>query len=163
MLHKIFNRLVRYILGGASTRVKLKVELFCFTKRKKWVRLTNMVSKSLQNSHGVFISPNAKIVPSLSLRHPVGIVIGDGVKIGENVIIYQNVTVGGARIGDGRNRNYPEIGDHTVIFSGAAIIGAVSVGRNCIIGANAVVNKSVPDNCVVAGVPARIIKRNSGL
>lgn len=82
--------------------------------------------------------------------------IGDGVEIGRNVTIFQNVTLGRS---DAGVEAYPRIGCNTIIYSGAVIIGDVSVGENCIIGANSVVTKSVPDNCVAVGAPARVISR----
>ena len=85
-------------------------------------------------------------------------VIGDGVKIGKNVIIYQNVTIGGARIGDAKQSSYPEIGEGVVIFAGAVIVGKIKIGKGSVIGANAVITRDIPDNSVAAGVPARIVK-----
>jgi serine O-acetyltransferase len=81
--------------------------------------------------------------------------------IGENVKIFQNVTLGGARSGDWRSKSYPVIGDDTTIFAGAVVIGRITVGRNCIIGANAVVTRDVPDNATAVGIPARIIQKDS--
>ena len=75
----------------------------------------------------------------------------------ENVVIFQSVTLGGARMGDFQCNNYPAIGAGTVIFSGTAIVGKVRVGRNCVIGANSVVLSDVPDNSVCVGAPARIV------
>lgn len=122
-------------------------------------RLASFVANRLQKTQGVFISPKACFDTTLSLRHPVGIVIGEGVKLGKNVVIYQNVTLGGARLGDAKANNYPEIGDNTVIFAGAVVVGQVVVGNNCTIGANSVVISNIPDGCIAVGAPARVIKR----
>ncbi|WP_165477443.1 serine O-acetyltransferase [Idiomarina baltica] len=72
--------------------------------------------------------------------------------------IFQNVTLGGARIGDAKESKYPEIGEGTVIFAGAVIVGKIKVGSNCIVGANSVVTRDLPNNCVAVGAPARIIE-----
>lgn len=86
----------------------------------------------------------------------LGIVLHPRVKIGKDVIISQQVTIGG------RSKIYevPLIGDNVFIGTGAKILGNVIVGNNVVIGANAVVVKSIPSNCVVAGVPAKIVKDN---
>lgn len=86
----------------------------------------------------------------------LGIVLHPRAKIGQNVIISQQVTVGGRS----NLYNVPVIGNNVLIGAGAKILGDVVVGDNVVIGANAVVVKSVPNNCVVAGVPAKIIKSN---
>lgn len=86
----------------------------------------------------------------------IGIVIHDRCIIGENCVIGSCTTLGGT------NRNYkvPELGNNVLVGTGAKIIGPVKVGNNVVIGANAVVVRDVPDNTVVAGVPARVIKEN---
>lgn len=94
--------------------------------------------------------------------HLVGIVISRASTIGDNCWIYQNVTIGARNLheGDGKTKeNYPTIGENTVIYAGAVVVGPVHVGKNCIIGANSVVINDIPDNTAVAGVPARIIKK----
>jgi serine O-acetyltransferase len=85
----------------------------------------------------------------------IGIVIHPKVKIGKNVLICQQVTIGGT----GYELSVPVIGDDVYIGAGAKILGPIEIGSNCVIGANAVVVKSVPSGCVVAGVPARILKQ----
>lgn len=86
----------------------------------------------------------------------LGIVIHERCKIGKNCVIAQNVTLGGTS----HKYNVPIIGDNVYIGAGAVILGDVVVGNNVVIGANAVVTKNIPDNCVVAGIPAKIIKEN---
>ena len=114
-------------------------------KRSKWL------SWKLQRKHGIYFSPFLTGAQNLRLAHPVGIVLA-GVHIGANCTIFQNVTIG-QNLG-----RYPTIGDNVIIYAGAVIIGNVHVGNNVVIGANSVVTKDIPDNAIVAGAPARIIK-----
>lgn len=160
MLKRLLRFPYRYFFSGADYRVSLYLKLIAFFKKEN-IRVAIYLANRMQRKYGVFVSPRAEFDGTLKLRHPVGIVVGDGVKLGKNVMIYQNVTLGGARLGDGMAGNYPEIGQNTVIFSGAAILGAIKIGENCIVGANSVVTKSMPDNCTVAGVPAKVIRRSN--
>lgn len=98
------------------------------------------------------ISFKATIGPKLFLPHPIGVVIGRDVKIGEKATIYQGVTIGQSK------GIYPVIGNNVIIYAGAKIVGDVHIGNNVIIGANSVVVDSVPDNTIVAGIPAKVIK-----
>jgi len=90
----------------------------------------------------------------LSLPHPIGIVIGEGAVIGKDVTIYQNVTLGRS------NNNvsaYPSIGDNATLYSGATILGDVTVGEWAVVGANSTVLLDVPARATVVGSPARVI------
>lgn len=153
--------MIRLFLSGRGLRVKLYLRIILYLKEKRFLRLATYFANRLQRIYGVFISVKTDFDKSLELRHPVGIIIGEGVKIGKNVIIYQNVTLGGARLGDGKANNYPSIDDGAVIFAGAVIVGKISIGKNCTIGANSVVTSDIPDNCTAVGVPARIISRKN--
>lgn len=142
-----------------SMKVGYLANLQQYFRRSRYPLLPQLISNRLQR-YGVYISRHAVIGNSLSLPHPTSIVIGEGVKIGDRVKIYQNVTLGGRVRGDWRLGNYPDIGDDSVIFAGAVIVGKVRVGRNCTIGANSVVITDLPDNSVAVGAPARVVRLN---
>ena len=115
---------------------------------------------------GIEIHPAAKIGRNFFMDHGLGIVIGETTEIGENVTIYQGVTLGGIMpsIESDIQRNqkrHPTIGNNVIIGSGAQILGAVKVGDNARIGANSVVSKDVSANVTVAGVPAREFARSN--
>ncbi|MDD5622282.1 MAG: serine O-acetyltransferase [Actinomycetota bacterium] len=105
---------------------------------------------------GIEIHPGAKIGSSFFIDHGMGVVIGETSEIGNNVTLYQGVTLGGT--GKAKGKRHPTIGDNVVISAGAKVLGSIEIGNNVIIGAGAVVVKSVPDNCTVVGVPGRIVK-----
>ena len=94
--------------------------------------------------------------------HPVGIVISKAARLGENCVIYQNVTIGSRDVesGNQQSQNYPVIGNNVTIYAGAVIIGPVHIGDCAVIGANAVVLQDVPKNSVAVGVPAKVITKN---
>lgn len=84
--------------------------------------------------------------------HPVGIVIGDGVRIGRNVYIYQNVTIGLLeKATKGEVPKYPMLGDEVIVYAGAVIVGGISIGHRSIIGANAVISCDIPSDSVAYG------------
>ena len=88
--------------------------------------------------------------------HPLGIVIGKGVSIGNGCRIYQNVTIG---LKNETDTQYPKIGNNVTIYANSIIIGDIVIGDNTIIGASTVVTKSIPPNSIVAGNPAKIINK----
>jgi serine O-acetyltransferase len=106
---------------------------------------------------GIEIHPGAKIGPGFFIDHGMGVVIGETAEIGTDVTIYHEVTLGGTSLNKGKR--HPTIGDRVVIGAGAKVMGAIEIGADSRIGANAVVVKSVPDNSVVVGVPGQIVRR----
>ena len=120
--------------------------------------LPNLINKVfIRLLFGCQIGSSTIIGKNVSLGYGgLGVVIHSKAIIGDNVDIGSGVTIGGTNNLEG----VPNIGDNTIISTGAKIIGPLIIGRNCVIGANAVVLKNIPDNCVVVGVPAKIIKTN---
>lgn len=106
----------------------------------------------LQRKYNILIGANAKLGEKIIFPHPQNVVIGSGVVIGNDCTIYHDVTLGQ------NHSKYPTVGNNVIIYPGAKIIGEVQIGDNSIIGANAVVTKDVPNNVIVAGVPATVIK-----
>ncbi len=106
---------------------------------------------------GIEIHPGAEIGEGFFIDHGMGVVIGETTIIGNNVLLYQGVTLGGT--GKERGKRHPTIGDNVVIGAGAKILGDITVGDNSYIGSNAVVIKDVPQNSTVVGVPGRITKQ----
>jgi len=104
------------------------------------------------------IHPASTIGRRVFLDHAFGVVIGETAIVGDDVLIYQGVTLGGVSLDRGVKR-HPTIGNHTVIGSGAKILGDIIIGENCRIGSNSVVVKSIPDDSTAVGVPARIIDK----
>jgi serine O-acetyltransferase len=101
------------------------------------------------------VPSRTRIGPGCTLGHGgSGVVVHSGSRIGRNVMICQQVTIGGT----GPGAAVPVIGDDVYLGAGAKILGPVEIGSNCVIGANAVVTKSVPSGCVAVGIPARIIR-----
>lgn len=126
--------------------------------------LANWLLAGLSKSPGVEFRIREEIGCGLMIYHPHDIVIGTGCKIGNNVTIYNGVTLGARRQKDedGKeddNRRYPTIEDNVVIFSGAKVLGPIVIGHDSIIGANSVVLDSFPPNSVIAGIPATAIKK----
>ena len=115
---------------------------------------------------GIEIHPAAKIGSNFFMDHGLGIVIGETAEIGENVTIYQAVTLGGIMPSvethlQRNQKRHPTIGNNVIIGSGAQILGPINVGDNARIGANSVVSKDVPSDVTVAGVPAREFAKSS--
>ena len=106
---------------------------------------------------GIEIHPAAKIGAGFFIDHGMGVVIGETSEIGENVLIYQGVTLGGT--GKEKGKRHPTLGNNVVVGTGAKILGAVTIGDNVTIGANSVVLKSIPGNSIVVGVPGRVTKK----
>ena len=104
------------------------------------------------------IHPACTIGRRVFLDHAFGVVIGETAIVGDDVLIYQGVTLGGVSLERGIKR-HPTIGNKSVIGSGAKVLGDITIGENCRIGSNSVVVKSIPDDSTAVGIPARIIEK----
>lgn len=106
---------------------------------------------------GIEIHPGARIGKGFFIDHGMGVVIGETTEIGENVTLYQGVTLGGT--GKEKGKRHPTLGNNIVVGSGAKVLGPLQIGDNCKIGAGAVVLDDVPDNSTVVGVPGKAVVR----
>ncbi len=151
-LYPSFHVMFFYKIGNVFWRYNLKF-------------LARLIMHFARIFTGIEIHPAAKIGSKFFMDHGLGIVIGETTEIGENVTIYQGVTLGGIMpsIESNSQRNqkrHPTLGNNVIIGSGAQILGSINVGDNARIGANSVVSRDVPANVTVAGVPAREFVRS---
>jgi serine O-acetyltransferase len=118
-------------------------------------RLISHISRFMT---GIEIHPGAQIGKGLFIDHGSGVVIGETAEIGDNVTLYQGVTLGGT--GKEKGKRHPTIGDQVTISVGAKVLGNIKIGNNAKIGGGSVVLKDVPPDCTVVGVPGRIVVRD---
>lgn len=105
--------------------------------------------------NGIEIHPAAHIGREVFIDHGTGVVIGETAEVGDRVLMYQGVTLGGT--GKQRGKRHPTIGSNVTLGAGAKILGAITIGDNTVIGAGSVVLKSIPPNATAVGVPARVV------
>ncbi len=125
--------------------------------QKDLKRLARFVSAVGQFLTSVDIHPASKIGQRVFIDHATGVVIGETAIVGNNVLIYQQVTLGGVSLS--RGKRHPTIEDNVIIGAGAKVLGDITIGKDSKIGANSVVIKDVPSGCTAVGVPARVTKR----
>lgn len=118
--------------------------------------LARLISQRARHITGIEIHPGAKIGSGLFIDHGAGVVIGETAEIGDNVVIYQGVTLGGT--GKETGKRHPTVGNNVMISAGAKILGPVTIGDNVKIGAGSVVLKDVPADCTIVGIPGRIVR-----
>lgn len=123
--------------------------------KRNWVLLPRLISQVSRFFTGIEIHPGATIGQGLFIDHGMGVVIGETAEVGDNVTLYQGVTLGGT--GKEKGKRHPTIGNNVFIGSGAKILGSIKVGDNVKIGAGSVVTKPVPNDSTVVGVPGRIV------
>jgi serine O-acetyltransferase len=119
--------------------------------------LPRLVSETSRFLTGIEIHPGARLGKGVIIDHGMGVVIGETAIVGDQVIIYQGVTLGGTNLKP--VKRHPTIGARVVIGAGAKVLGNITVGEGCRIGSNSVVVRDVPADQTVAGIPARLITR----
>jgi serine O-acetyltransferase len=125
---------------------------------RRFFLLARWLSQVARFLTGIEIHPGATIGRRLFIDHGLGVVIGETAVVGNDVTLYQGVTLGGT--GKEHGKRHPTIEDEVVIGGGAKVLGNITIGRNCRIGAGSVVLRSVPENSTVVGVPGHIIFRD---
>ena len=120
--------------------------------------LARLVSQRAARKTGIEIHPGATIGRRLVIDHGTGVVIGETTEIGDDVLIYQGVTLGGT--GKDTGKRHPTIGNNVMISAGAKVLGPFKIGDNSRVAAGAVVLAEVPPNSTVVGVPARVVKQD---
>lgn len=124
--------------------------------RKKHYFLARWISQRAARKTGIEIHPGARIGKGLFIDHGSGVIIGETTIIGDNVTLYQGVTLGGT--GKEKGKRHPTLKDNVMVSAGAKILGSFTIGENSKIGAGSVVLEEVPPNCTVVGVPGRVVK-----
>ena len=139
-----------------SFRVILRYRLAHKLYLKKHYFLARWISQRAARKTGIEIHPGATIGKGLFIDHGSGVIIGETTVIGDNVTLYQGVTLGGT--GKEHGKRHPTLEDNVMVSAGAKILGSFTIGENSKIGAGSVVLEEVPPNCTVVGVPGRIVR-----
>jgi len=169
MLKNLDELLTAYKRRDPASRSKLEIFLLYpgvhallthrlahFLFRSKLCFLARLVSQLSRHLTGIEIHPGATIGRRLVIDHGMGVVIGETAEIGDDVLIYQGVTLGGS--GKERNKRHPTIGNGVLLGSGAQVLGSFTVGDNARIAANAVVLAEIPADATAVGIPARVVR-----
>lgn len=161
------------IIMDRDAAIKSPLEVFLYPSFKAIIRhriahklylsghffLARWFSQRTVRKTGIEIHPGAKIGKGLFIDHGHGVVIGETCVVGDNVTLYQGVTLGGT--GKEKGKRHPTIEDNVMISAGAKVLGSFTVGANSKIGAGSVVLSEVPPNSTVVGVPGRVVKRDN--
>lgn len=126
--------------------------------KRKFYFIARVISQISRFFTGIEIHPGARIGRGLFIDHGMGVVIGETCEIGDNVTLYQGVTLGGT--GKEKGKRHPTILDGALVATGAKVLGSITVGECARIGAGSVVLKDVPPNSTVVGIPGRIVVQN---
>ena len=128
-----------------------------FFKKKRYF-IARWISQRTARKTGIEIHPGAKIGKGLFIDHGHGVVIGETCEIGDDVTLYQGVTLGGT--GKETGKRHPTLGNNVMVSAGAKVLGSIYIGDDTKIGAGSVVLKDIPENSTVVGIPGRVVKRN---
>lgn len=142
-----------------SFKVMLHYRLAHRLYRKGHFFWARYVSQRGARKTGIEIHPGATIGEGFFIDHGNGVIIGETAEIGNNVTLYQGVTLGGT--GKEQGKRHPTVGDNVMISAGAKVLGSFTIGANSKIGAGSVVLKEVPPDSTVVGVPGRVVRRNN--
>lgn len=152
------QNLVEVLLTYSGFHAIILYRLAHWFQVRKLTTIARMISQFARFLTGIEIHPGAKIGKGFFIDHGAGVVIGETAEIGDNVTLYQGVTLGGT--GKEKGKRHPTLGDNVMVSAGAKVLGSMKIGNNVKIGAGSVVLTPVPDNCTVVGVPGRIVIHN---
>lgn len=133
-------------------KIKIYYRLSHFLYKNKFYFLARLISEKGKRKTGIEIHPGATIGKDLFIDHGSGIVIGETTIIGNNVVIFHGVTLGGT--GKGKGKRHPTIGNNVLLGCGCTVLGNITIGNNSKVGAGAVVVSDVEENTTVVGIPA---------
>lgn len=169
MFVRFFEMLTAYQRRDPAARSKLEIFLLYpgvhatilhrlshFLYKHRLLFLSRLVSQLSRHMTGIEIHPGAKIGRRFVIDHGMGVVIGETTEIGDDVLIYQGVTLGGS--GKEKQKRHPTIGNGVLIGCGAKVLGSFTVGDNARIAANAVVLSAIPSDATAVGIPARVVR-----
>ncbi len=152
---------VRSALEAALCRPGLRAVWAYRRANRAWRRGHTLramrISQRARRRTGIEIHPGAVIGRGLFIDHGMGVVIGETAVIGDDVTIYQGVTLGGT--GKDTGKRHPTVGDGVIIGAGAKVLGPITLGDRCRVGAGCVVLRDVPADCTVVGNPGRVVRR----
>ncbi|AQQ51745.1 serine O-acetyltransferase [Planococcus lenghuensis] len=126
--------------------------------KKEMYFIARVISQLSRFFTGIEIHPGAQIGRRFFIDHGMGVVIGETCEIGDNVTLFQGVTLGGT--GKEKGKRHPTLEDNVLVASGAKVLGSIVIGENSKIGAGSVVLKNVPENSTVVGIPGRVVIQN---
>ncbi|WP_053364749.1 serine O-acetyltransferase [Bacillus sp. FJAT-27245] len=126
--------------------------------KRKFFFLARLISQISRFFTGIEIHPGARIGRRFFIDHGMGVVIGETCEIGDNVTVYQGVTLGGT--GKEKGKRHPTIHDNALIAAGAKVLGSITIGEHAKVGAGSVVLKDVPAHSTVVGIPGKIVIQN---
>lgn len=147
---------ILFLYQGLHAIINHRIAHFFYRARLYF--LARLLSQISRHFTGIEIHPGARLGRGVFIDHGMGVVIGETAIVGDNVLLYQGVTLGGTGLEQGKR--HPTIGNNVVIGGGAKVLGNITIGDNSYIGANAVVIKDVPPNSTVVGVPGRVTKQD---
>lgn len=126
-----------------------------FFFKKRWFFIARAISQISRFFTGIEIHPGAVIGRRFFIDHGMGVVIGETCEIGNNVTLYQGVTLGGT--GKEKGKRHPTLEDNVLVATGAKVLGSITIGANSKVGAGSVVLKNVPANATVVGIPGKVV------
>ncbi len=152
------NNLLEVILTYSGLHALFFHRFSHFLYKRGLITFPRIISQLARFLTGIEIHPGAEIGKGFFIDHGMGVVIGETAEIGDNVTLFQGVTLGGT--GKEKGKRHPTIGDNVIIGAGAKVLGSMKIGDNVKVGAGSVVLKEVEANATVVGVPGRVVAQN---